>query len=119
MDKEILSTNKAPAAIGPYSQGIAAGSFVFVSGQLPICAATGEMPEDIKAQAEMSLLNVKAVLEAAGSSLDKVVKTTCFLADINDFAAFNEVYACMHDAENRRSESFSRRHCCPAQGGES
>ena len=92
MDKEILSTNKAPAAIGPYSQGIAAGSFVFVSGQLPICAATGEMPEDIKAQAEMSLLNV---LEAAGSSLDKVVKTTCFLADINDFAAFNEVYACM------------------------
>ena len=87
MDKEILSTNKAPAAIGPYSQGIAAGSFVFVSGQLPICAATGEMPEDIKAQAEMSLLNVKAVLEAAGSSLDKVVKTTCFLADINDFAA--------------------------------
>ena len=83
MDKEILSTNKAPAAIGPYSQGIAAGSFVFVSGQLPICAATGEMPEDIKAQAEMSLLNVKAVLEAAGSSLDKVVKTTCFLADIN------------------------------------
>ena len=88
MDKEILSTNKAPAAIGPYSQGIAAGSFVFVSGQLPICAA-------IKAQAEMSLLNVKAVLEAAGSSLDKVVKTTCFLADINDFAAFNEVYARM------------------------
>ena len=75
MDKEILSTNKAPAAIGPYSQGIAAGSFVFVSGQLPIC--------------------VKAVLEAAGSSLDKVVKTTCFLADINDFAAFNEVYARM------------------------
>ena len=95
MDKEILSTNKAPAAIGPYSQGIAAGTFVFVSGQLPICAATGEMPEDIKAQAEMSLLNVKAVLEAAGSSLDKVVKTTCFLADINDFAAFNEVYARM------------------------
>lgn len=93
MDKEILSTNKAPAAIGPYSQGIAAGTFV--SGQLPICAATGEMPEDIKAQAEMSLLNVKAVLEAAGSSLDKVVKTTCFLADINDFAAFNEVYARM------------------------
>ena len=93
MDKEILSTNKAPAAIGPYSQGIAAGSFVFVSGQLPICAATGEMPEDIKAQAEMSLLNVKAVLEAAGSSLDKVVKTTCFLADMADFAAMNEVYS--------------------------
>ena len=92
MDKEILSTNKAPAAIGPYSQGIAAGSFVFVSGQLPICAATGEMPEDIKAQAEMSLLNVKAVLEAAGSSLDKVVKTTCFLADMGDFPEFNRIY---------------------------
>lgn len=99
MDKEILSTNKAPAAIGPYSQGIAAGSFVFVSGQLLICAATGEMPEDIKAQAEMSLLNVKAVLEAAGSSLDKVVKTTCFLADINDFAAFN----CMKTGAPSRS----------------
>lgn len=85
--KYLFELQTPPAAIGPYSQGIAAGSFVFVSGQLPICAATGEMPEDIKAQAEMSLLNVKAVLEAAGSSLDKVVKTTCFLADINDFAA--------------------------------
>ena len=103
MDKEILSTNKAPAAIGPYSQGIAAGSFVFVSGQLPICAATGEMPEDIKAQAEMSLLNVKAVLEAAGSSLDKVVKTTCFLADIADFDAFNEVYARYFTSKPARS----------------
>ena len=103
MDKEILSTNKAPAAIGPYSQGIAAGSFVFVSGQLPICAATGEMPEDIKAQAEMSLLNVKAVLEAAGSSLDKVVKTTCFLADMKDFAAFNEVYAAYFTSYPARS----------------
>ena len=103
MDKEILSTNKAPAAIGPYSQGIAAGSFVFVSGQLPICAATGEMPEDIKAQAEMSLLNVKAVLEAAGSSLDKVVKTTCFLADMGDFAAFNEVYARYFTSKPARS----------------
>ena len=78
MDKEILSTNKAPAAIGPYSQGIAAGSFVFVSGQ-----------------AEQSCKNVGAILEAAGSGFDKVVKTTCFLADINDFAAFNEVYARM------------------------
>ena len=103
MDKEILSTNKAPAAIGPYSQGIAAGSFVFVSGQLPICAATGEMPEDIKAQAEMSLLNVKAVLEAAGSSLDKVVKTTCFLADMMDFADFNEVYAAYFTSYPARS----------------
>lgn len=91
--KEILETTKAPAAIGPYSQGIAAGDLVFVSGQLPINPETGEMPEDIKCQAKASLENVKAVLEAAGSSLDKVVKTTCFLADIKYFADFNEVYA--------------------------
>lgn len=93
MQKEILSTKKAPAAIGPYSQGIAAGELVFVSGQLPIDPATGVMPEDIKEQARASLNNVKAILEAAGTSLDKVVKTTCFLADISYFAAFNEVYA--------------------------
>lgn len=93
MEKTILSTEKAPAAIGPYSQGIEAGNFVFCSGQLPINPATGEMPEDIKAQTEASIANVKAVLEAAGSSLCKVVKTTCFLADISDFASFNEVYA--------------------------
>ena len=93
MEKTILSTEKAPAYIGPYSQGIEAGNFVFCSGQLPINPATGEMPEDIKAQTEASIANVKAVLEAAGSSLCKVVKTTCFLADISDFASFNEVYA--------------------------
>lgn len=93
MEKTILSTEKAPAAIGPYSQGIEAGNFVFCSGQLPINPATGEMPEDIKAQTEASIANVKAVLEEAGSSLCKVVKTTCFLADISDFASFNEVYA--------------------------
>ena len=93
MEKTILSTEKAPAAIGPYSQGIEAGNFVFCSGQLPINPATGERPEDIKAQTEASIANVKAVLEAAGSSLCKVVKTTCFLADISDFASFNEVYA--------------------------
>lgn len=93
MEKTILSTEKAPAAIGPYSQGIEAGNFVFCSGQLPINPATGERSEDIKAQTEASIANVKAVLEAAGSSLCKVVKTTCFLADISDFASFNEVYA--------------------------
>lgn len=93
MEKTILSTEKAPAAIGPYSQGIEAGNFVFCSGQLPINPDTGERPEDIKAQTEASIANVKAVLEAAGSSLCKVVKTTCFLADISDFASFNEVYA--------------------------
>lgn len=94
MKKEVVSTKGAPAAIGPYSQGIAAhGDLVFVSGQLPIDPATGVMPEDIKDQARASLKNVKAVLEAAGTSLDNVLKTTCFLADIQYFAAFNEVYS--------------------------
>ena len=91
--KEIIATQAAPAAIGPYSQGIAAEGLVFVSGQLPIDPATGAMPEDVAAQAKQSLANVKAVLEAAGSSMEKVVKTTIFLADIADFAAVNEVYA--------------------------
>ena len=93
MKREVVSTKNAPAAIGPYSQGIAShGDLVFVSGQLPIDPATGVMPEDIKDQARASLKNVKAVLEAAGTSLDNVLKTTCFLADISDFAAFNGVY---------------------------
>ena len=91
--KEAISTTQAPSAIGPYSQGIATEQLVFVSGQLPVDPATGAMPEDIKAQAAQSLANVKAVLEAGGSSLEKVVKTTIFLSDINDFAAVNEVYA--------------------------
>ncbi len=88
-----VSTDKAPAAIGPYSQAIISGSFVFGSGQIPVDPATGNIPEGIEAQAEQSCKNVAALMEAAGSSLEKVVKTTCFLADINDFAAFNEVYA--------------------------
>ena len=79
----------APAAIGPYSQGIAGNGLVFVSGQLPVDPKTGAMPETIEAQARQSLTNLKAIIEASGSSLDKVVKTTCFLADIADFAAFN------------------------------
>lgn len=91
--KEPISSPNAPAAIGPYSAAISTGSLIFVSGQLPINPATGEMPEDIAAQTEQSLRNLKALLEAAGSSVDKVVKTTVFLADINDFAAMNEVYA--------------------------
>lgn len=86
-------TNKAPAAIGPYSQAVQVGDFLFASGQLPVNPATGEMPEDIAGQAEQSCLNVRAILEKAGASLDDVIKTTCFLADIDDFAAFNEVYA--------------------------
>lgn len=91
--KTPIATDKAPAAIGPYSQGIAAEGLVFVSGQLPIDPATGVMPEDVKEQARQSLTNLKAVLEAGGSSMEHVVKTTIFLSDINDFAAVNEVYA--------------------------
>lgn len=90
---EKIMTNKAPAAIGPYSQAVQVGDFLFASGQLPVNPATGEMPEDIAGQAEQSCLNVRAILEKAGASLDDVIKTTCFLADIDDFAAFNEVYA--------------------------
>ena len=93
MDKTVIATPDAPAAIGPYSQGIAGHGLVFVSGQLPVDPQTGAMPETIEAQARQSLTNLKAIIEASGSSLDKVVKTTCFLADIADFAAFNAVYA--------------------------
>ena len=88
-----IATPNAPGAIGPYSQGYACNGFVYASGQLPVNPADGSMPEGIAAQAEQSCKNVGAILEAAGSGFDKVVKTTCFLADIADFAAFNEVYA--------------------------
>ena len=88
-----IQTTTAPAAIGPYSQGIEVGNLVITSGQLPINPATGEMPSDIEGQAHQSLQNVKAILEAAGTSLSNVVKTTVFLADMNDFAAMNAVYA--------------------------
>ena len=90
---EVLATEKAPAAIGPYSQGMVTGSLVFCSGQIPVDPATGAIPEGIDAQAEQSCKNVGAILEAADTGFGKVVKTTCFLADMNDFAAFNEVYA--------------------------
>ncbi len=88
-----IDTKNAPGAIGPYSQGFVVGDFVFTSGQIPVDPATGEVPAGIAAQAEQSCKNVAAILEAAGSSLEKVIKTTCFLADMGDFAAFNEVYA--------------------------
>jgi reactive intermediate/imine deaminase len=88
-----IETNQAPGAIGPYSQGYIAGGFVFTSGQIPVDPATGEIPEGIAAQTERSCLNVAAILNAAGSDLTRVIKTTCFLADMSDFAAFNEVYA--------------------------
>ena len=88
-----ISTDKAPAAIGPYSQGIIAGDFLFASGQIPIEPATGEITgSDITAQAEQVMKNVGAILAEAGADYTKVVKTTCFLADMADFAAFNAVY---------------------------
>lgn len=93
MEKKAIATDKAPAAIGPYSQGVHAGSLVFTSGQLPLDPATKQMPEGIKEQTQIALSNVKAVLEAAGSSLDKVVKTTVFLSDISYFADMNEIYS--------------------------
>lgn len=89
----IISTTQAPAAIGPYSQGMILGNLVFTSGQLPIDVATGMMPDGITAQAEESCKNVVAILHQAGTGPEKVIKTTCFLADMKDFAAFNAVYA--------------------------
>lgn len=91
--KKIISTDKAPGAIGPYSQATQMGNFIFTSGQLPIDVATGNLVEaDITAQATQCLLNLKALLEAAGSGMDKVLKTTVFLQDMNDFVAMNDVY---------------------------
>lgn len=91
--KKVIATQAAPGAIGPYSQAIEANGMVYTSGQLPINPATGEMPSDIQGQTEQSLKNVKAILEEAGLTLDNVVKTLVFLADMGDFAAMNEVYA--------------------------
>lgn len=93
MEKTVISTSNAPGAIGPYSQGWVVGGMVFTSGQIPVDPATGSIPEGITAQAEQSCRNVAAVLAAAGSDVTKVIKTTCFIADMADFAAFNEVYA--------------------------
>ena len=90
---KVVTTMDAPAAIGPYSQGMVSSSTVYCSGQIPVNPANGEIPEGIDAQAEQSCKNVAAVLEAAGSGIDRVVKTTCFLSDMANFAAFNAVYA--------------------------
>jgi 2-iminobutanoate/2-iminopropanoate deaminase len=92
--KQEVKTDKAPKAIGPYSQGIIAGGFIYVSGQIPLDPATGELNSGpIEEQTRQVMKNLGAVLEAAGSSLEKVVKTTCFLQDLNDFARFNQAYA--------------------------
>ena len=100
---KVIATEKAPGAIGPYSQGFIAGGFVYTSGQIPVNPADGTVPEGITAQTEQSCKNVGGILEAAGSGYDKVIKTTCFLADIADFAAFNEVYAKYFTSKPARS----------------
>ena len=100
---KVIATEKAPGAIGPYSQGFITNGFVYTSGQIPVNPSDGTIPEGIAAQAEQSCKNVGAILEAGGSSFEKVVKTTCFLAEIADFAAFNEVYAKFFTSKPARS----------------
>ena len=92
MKREVINTKNAPGAIGPYSQGIIVGDFVYTSGQIPINPATGVVETDIKVATKQSMENVKAILEAAGTSLENVVKTSIFLKDLNDFAVVNEIY---------------------------
>ncbi|WP_315113581.1 RidA family protein [Clostridium intestinale] len=93
MKKEIISTSKAPGAIGPYSQGVKIGNLVYTSGQIPLNPIDGSMPSSIEDQTKQSLENCKAILNEAGTSLDNVIKTTVFLADMNDFVKMNEVYS--------------------------
>ena len=107
---KVISTNKAPAAIGPYSQALDLGNLVFVSGQIPVNPATGTMPEDVRDQARQSLANLKGILAEAGLSMTDVVKTVVFLADLNDFAAVNEVYA------QAFAEPFPARSCVQVAG---
>ena len=103
--KKIINTDHAPAAIGPYAQAVAIDSLVITSGQLPIDPATGAFPEGIAAQTRQSLTNVKAILEAAGLGMDKVIKTTVFLSDMNNFGAMNEVYATFFSEGNYPASS--------------
>lgn len=91
--KKVIFTEKAPAALGPYSQAIEANGMIFASGQIGVNPATGEAPEGVEAQAEQALTNLKAVLEAAGTTMDHVVKTTVFIQNMGDFAAVNAIYA--------------------------
>ena len=93
MNKQTVSTQNAPVAIGPYSQGVKVGNLIFTSGQLPINPQSGELVANIEGATKQSLDNVKAILESAGSSMDKIVKTVVFLRDMNDFVAMNAVYA--------------------------
>ncbi len=103
MEKKVIETTNAPGAIGPYSQGFIVNGMVYTSGQIPVNPTNGEVPADISAQAEQSCKNVAAILEAAGSNMENVFKTTCFLADMGDFVAFNEVYAKYFTSKPARS----------------
>jgi len=91
--KKAISTDKAPAAIGPYSQAIETNGFVFTSGVIPVNPATGEIPEGVEAQAEQAFSNLAALLEASGTSVEQVIKTTVFIKEMNDFGKINEIYA--------------------------
>jgi 2-iminobutanoate/2-iminopropanoate deaminase len=93
MSKKVIATEKAPGAIGPYSQAMRIGNMIFTSGQIPLNPATGEMVTEIAAATKQSLENVKAILEVEGATMDNVIKTTVFLSDMNNFVAMNEVYA--------------------------
>ena len=103
MNKTVIETTNAPGAICPYSQGWTVGDLIFTSGQIPVDPATGAIAEGITAQAEQSCKNVGAILAAAGVGFENVVKTTCFLADMGDFAAFNEAYAKFFTSKPARS----------------
>ncbi|MCH3973097.1 MAG: RidA family protein [Oscillospiraceae bacterium] len=98
-----IRTSKAPGAIGPYSQAFVSGGLLYASGQIPVDPATGSVPQGIAAQAEQSCRNVGALLEAAGTGFPRVLKTTCFLADMGDFGVFNEVYARSFTSKPARS----------------
>ena len=100
---KVIETTNAPGAIGPYSQGFVVNGFAFTSGQIPVDSATGAIPEGIAAQAEQSCKNALAIVAEAGMTAENVVKTTCFLAEIADFAAFNEVYAKYFTSKPARS----------------
>ena len=93
MNKRIVKTDKSPGAIGPYNQGNIAGGFLFTSGQLPIHPVTGDVPQSIEEQTVQVLENLKAIIEASGSNMEKVVKCTVYLQDMNDFATMNQIYA--------------------------
>ncbi len=111
--KSIVNTEKAPGAIGPYAQAVTTGNLIFVSGQLPLDPATGTFPEGIAAQTRQSLTNAKNILEAAGSNMDNVVKTTVFLSDIANFSAMNEVYGTFFTAGNYPARSAFEVACLP------